>query len=192
MAPTTVTKRERGCGFRVPGGNYIMGGNFEVPCDRLPMPIPTCCTCGNTIEFFRGAKNINPLHLFHLHRTTPETLIDCTCEVTCPVCYPPLNGWVMWVGEQNYTMRSFMDEARERGVSKRIAQFPKGMNSGDILYLAFKHAYQLHGGGDFLPAIFTASRITRLEHVLTGPQQEDPDYISALEAKGVVPVIEVD
>ena len=192
MAPVTVTKRERGCGFRSPGGNYIMGGAWPTPCDRLPMPIPVCATCGTTIEFFRGAKKINPRDLFKVHPEVRDQINFCSCTPACPVCYPPIKGWVMWVGEQFYTIESFMSEARSQGLSKRIAQFPKEMAPGDYLYLAYKKGYQERGTEDWKPVIFTASIISRFEHVLTDKQKENPEYIANLESKGVVPVIEVD
>jgi hypothetical protein len=98
----------------------------------------------------------------------------------------------MWVGEQFYTIESFMAEARAMGLSKRIAQFPKEMLVGDYLYLAYKHGYQERGTEIWKPLIFTASIITRFEHVLTDKQKDNPEYIEALKSKGIVPVVEVD
>jgi hypothetical protein len=37
---------ERGCGYRKPGGLYLVNDGPGVPCDRLPVPIAPCACCG--------------------------------------------------------------------------------------------------------------------------------------------------
>lgn len=45
---------ERGCGYRQPGGLYLVTGSGGVGCDRLPVPIEPCRCCGFVPEQLRS------------------------------------------------------------------------------------------------------------------------------------------
>lgn len=170
-----------------------MGTGTAGFCERLPMEIPECETCGNTLEFFRGIKRINPALLFgECDHPEHECHID-----TCFICDPPEHGWLMWVGEQYYTMQSFIEEAQRHGISKRIARIPTDMENGDRVYLAyrkcFKHKKRDRAGrwrDDYSPGIFFAFTITDLQKVLS--QNAKPEEIAESELQRITPVIEYD
>lgn len=51
----TIIEARRGCGYKKPGGTYLIGGKNPAPCCKLPFPI-TCC---GHIKFSRGFTWIN-------------------------------------------------------------------------------------------------------------------------------------
>ena len=50
----TVVEGVRGCGWRKPGGLYLVSGNLSEPCPRLPVETAVCPTCGEGIKPARG------------------------------------------------------------------------------------------------------------------------------------------
>lgn len=192
---------ERGCGNRKTGGNYIVGDGLAAPCYRLPLSIPTCPTCGETIEFFRGIKKINPLKLFG-----ECTVSSHPChQFGCFVCDPPQKAWIMWVGEQFYSMESFMEEASRMGISKRIHSFPDDIEIGDRVYLAYKKCIPTVLPPEermkrrnknivsvMEPGIFYAFTVTDLQKVMDHRKATKPEEIAKVITNGVTPVVEYD
>jgi hypothetical protein len=162
-------EKKRGCGFRKVGGLYLCGEYINVPCDRLPYELTSCPICGAGIKPSRGITEINPFKLFGNHddggrdniigRLTlsedPNSgavigseIINhrpqrCTDKIRpCLMCDPPDGvAYVMTVGKRHYTPQSFMQEAVEDGVSKRIPFIPKKMKLGETpVYLAHPEA----------------------------------------------------
>lgn len=142
-----ASEKERGCGFRKVGGLYLVGEYISVPCDRLPMELTSCPICGagihthrdskGKIQLNRGISIINPLKLFGKH-------LNCADKIRpCKVCDPLDDiAYIMTVGKRNYTPQSFLQEAIEDGVSKRIPFIPRGLKLGKtIIYLAHPEAY---------------------------------------------------
>lgn len=124
----------RGCGYRKVGGLYLVGGYLDLPCDRLPMPLPACPTCGHAVKLTRTFTEFNPYRLMGIHN-------DCQDGVRpCLVCDPPDDiAFAMRVGARYYTPQSFLEEARAMGISKRIPWLPKNLILGTtIVYLAHK------------------------------------------------------
>ena len=203
----TKIRFERGCGFRKAGGFYLFGdksAGISLVCDRLPLEIPTCPRCGETIRFSRGIQEIDFLNIFENH----NELIPCKCPKNCPACYPEtvlpsedgedcVNTWLMWVG-QDYTTDSFVDEAQRLGTSKRIPYLPKGFRIGaDWVFLA------RHNGGKRTIAVEVNGRVTRmsdvifyayrptaLELIITEDQAKDQEYIDNLLERGITPIVE--
>lgn len=151
-------------------------GIFEV-CERLPFPIGVCPCCGQGTKFSRGFTWITPRELMN-----PNAKPQCWLDVehmgekikgwshhqheSCSLCRPPEGKHgLLWVGEKFYTPGSFLQEAVTRGISKRIASFPKGFKIGEtVVYLAHKKAIPTEG--ESLPAIFTAYRPSRVDIVV--------------------------
>ena len=50
----TSVEGPRGCGYRKPGGLYLVSGNLSEPCPRLPFETEVCPTCGEGIKPARG------------------------------------------------------------------------------------------------------------------------------------------
>lgn len=189
MEITVLKEESRGCGYRHSSkdgvGLYLMGdGIFEV-CERLPFPIGTCPCCGAGTKFSRGFTWITPSKLF-----APEAHPQCDIQPNgqgwvpeprtrnhrhevCLMC-SPLEGkhGLLWVGEKFYTTGSFLQEAVTRGISKRIATFPKGFKLGEtVVYLAHKKA--IPTAEESQPAVFTAFKPNRLELVVDTTNPED-------------------
>ena len=62
---TIIEKREskRGCGYRKPGGFYLVNDAPGQPCGRLPIPLTCCPCCGTGIKYARGITWIDPAPL---------------------------------------------------------------------------------------------------------------------------------
>lgn len=141
---------ERGCGFRKVGKLYLVGGGLEIICDRLPLELKTCPTCGHGIHFTKGIGRVNPKQLWGDHITDENNPFgnigwkySCQCYTSCFVCKPPDSiNYIMFVGEKFYPRPvDFIKEARELGVSKAISSVPKDLKLGEsIVYLAHKKA----------------------------------------------------
>jgi hypothetical protein len=127
---------KRFCGFRHVHGLYLVGGLLEAPCDRMPYPIPVCPICGQGIKVSRGFTRINPFKLFGNHE-------DCHDESQpCIMCQPKdTTSYILGVGDKFYTVKSFLEEARVMGVSKKIPFIPQEFKVGEtVIYLAHRKA----------------------------------------------------
>lgn len=139
---------KRGCGYRKVGGLYLVGGALDFPCDRLPYPLSICPVCGHGTKIGRGYTRINPFKLFGNH--DKEAAISNDSSVTIPVCQdvirpcimcdpPDDTAYIMLVGDKFYTPESFLKEAQEMGVSKRVAFIPQEFEMGKtIIYLIIR------------------------------------------------------
>jgi len=45
---------KRGCGWRKPGGLYLMADGPAELCGKLPIPLEICPSCGGGIKLSRG------------------------------------------------------------------------------------------------------------------------------------------
>ena len=225
----------RGCGYRQVGGLYLVGSGIWVECDRLPFPIGSCPVCGQGIHFARAFMEINPLKLFGLHdlcgsgwlevfEPTLGESISVGLDTTGRSCQDPIRpcsmcdprdepAYVMIVGNRYYTPESFMKEAMELGVSKRIPFIPKGLKLGQtIVYLAHPKAIEikesvpvekpmtiieydsqlellkaqqksLYSLGIFM--VFTPQRVERL----IWESEATPETLKDLGKRGITPVV---
>lgn len=174
----------RGCGVRKPGGLYLVAGNLSEPCPRLPLPLDRCPHCGQGVGPARGWTWITPNVLFPASRhgtaihnavcplgLPPEDLLQSlAAQLDTPIEQYHRTGTragLIWIGEQFYkTARSFMDEAAEMGVSRRIKAVPKGFTLGQWVYLAHRKAVD-------------HSRYMTVEEAVAGWHPEDGSVISS-------------
>jgi len=178
---------KRGCGYRKVGGLYLVGGYLEVSCDRLPYPIEYCPTCGAGIQFSQGFQWIDAFKMFGFHPDCQDKLQPCLmCQ--------PLQGvkyGLMWVGEAYYTTESFIKEAREMGVSKRIPYIPKEIEVNETpILLAHKKAIRLFipdSDEEWSPGIFCAFIPRGIEMPMWQSELND-DKIAELEKRGITPI----
>jgi len=121
---------KRGCGYRVVGGLYLVGGLIHGDCDRLPYPIEYCPTCGAGIKFTRGFTWLDAYKMFGVHK-------DCSDRPACYMCFPIKDQkyGLLWVGESFYTPNSFLAEALSLGVSKKIPYIPRELKFGETVIL---------------------------------------------------------
>jgi len=135
---------KRGCGYRKINGLYLTGSGINVTCDRLPFEIKYCPTCGSGIKFTQGFTWLDWNKYAGEHE-------GCSDKHTkCYLCLPSTRKQpygLMWVGESFYTPQSFIKEAIEMGVSKRIPFIPKELKLREtVILLAHKKTfYQVEG-----------------------------------------------
>ena len=191
MTVLRMARAGRGCGIRKKGGTYLFCDiQFVMPCPSLPIGLPDRCpTCGEELEQFRGIKVVNPQKFFN---SPQKTIVKCVGG-TCPACYPPEIGALMWVGKQYYSAGSFVSEALRMGISKRIAKIPKGLKAGYVIYFAHPEAFPVEEGKiRGKPGIFLAARISAFHRIIDEEQEKDEKFIKELEDRGITPVIEYD
>lgn len=194
-----MLEQKRGCGHRVIGGLYIVGSGLAVPCDRLPYNLEICPVCGSGIKFIRGIQMIEWYRYAGIHTE------GCVCKQTCPVCNPQEDTKyaLMWVGAKYYTPESFMAEARNQGVCKRIATVPRDIKIGGtwILLLHKKAGVRMEKDesiqqnmDDILkpvpcPAVFYAFKPTRFEQIITKKQARNKKFVERLRKRGITPIV---
>jgi RNA polymerase subunit RPABC4/transcription elongation factor Spt4 len=163
MAVQTRVEGARGCGFRKPGGLYLVSGGLSEPCPLLPVETKVCPTCGEGIRPARGFTWVDGAKLI-----PPSRHGTAEHERVCPLGpkmafeledpegsgyagpYSALHGTdggtefvsrigrcgLIWVGEAFYpTAASFMDEAERMGVSRRITAVPRDFVVGETWVL---------------------------------------------------------
>lgn len=130
---------KRFCGYRKVGALYLVGNYIPLPCDRLPLPLITCPVCGQGIKVSRGFTEINPFQLWGLHDNCKDKFHPCL------VCDPrEETAYIMGVGSKYYTQESFLKEANNMGISKRIPFIPKRLFLGiTVIYLAHPKAVEV-------------------------------------------------
>lgn len=205
-----MTEGVRGCGYRKVGGTYLVGSGLGEPCDMLPLVMHECPTCGFKVPFSRVFMWINVKLLrvdSETHLGRPE---ECKCRGMhpmnpCPICFPPQEGkyGFMWVGRE-YTPESFMEEAKEMGVSKRIPKIPKGLELNKTWVLLAHRKVPIYNGSNGVtiqqivglapaeptkkPAIFYAFKPERIEKLIW-KKDATPERIQELEEKGYTPIL---
>lgn len=211
MVEVKRNEERRGCGFRKPGGLYLVSGRQAAPCGRLPVELTVCRCCGAGIKPSRGWTWIEPTAVL------PEETHDCGKD-HCRFC--PLSGpftgeervGLIWIGSKFYpTPESFSEETSRLGVSRRISAVPKDFVVGETwVWLAHRQAISSpcetcggwgtmieDGSGDTCddcdgsgtirkPGVFTAFRPERIEYILKGTETDEE--IERLEARGITPV----
>jgi len=181
---------KRGCGYRRVGGLYLCGSGITVSCDRLPFPIEYCPVCGAGIHFSQAFQWIDAFRMFGIHEGCQDKHNNCyMCQ---PVSNPKYG--LMWVGESFYTPRSFIKEALEMGVSKRIPFIPKELKLGEtIVLLAHKKAIQEEifdmrkEDYEYKPAIFYAFKPTTIEMPIWKSELND-EKEKELVKRGITPI----
>lgn len=204
----------RGCGFRKIGGLYFVGGGAAVYCDRLPIPLEVCPTCGHGIKQTRGFTWVE------LEPLVGGAHAQCADTFPCPLCMRPDTlgrCGLLWVGERFYkTPADFDREAAALGISRRISAIPRGFVVGET-WIVFAHpraiATQLNcprcaevvavvridgelqlacpacgwNGLAFRPGIFKVWKPERIEKILPESARGSPEA-AELAAKGITAV----
>lgn len=181
---TTKVEAVRGCGYRKPGGMYLVSGGLSARCSRLPIKLTVCPCCGAGIKFSRGFTWIGK-ELILEHQCQGRT----KCQT--PMCSLnedriPERVGLMWIGEKYYSPSSFRKEALRLGVSKRIGAIPKDLVVGEtVILLAHRkgHVEIVDGSPVFTPAIIMAFTPTAIEYVLKG--DETPEELDRLQERGL-------
>ena len=183
--------RKRGCGWRKPGGKYLIGGSLCAPCGKLPYFLDAGCpTCGHGIKPMRGWRWINASLLFRDWGTCFKDGEDTDCT-PCLLCEPPVRAGLIWIGDTFYSPAEFVAEAVTLGISRRIACVPKGFQVGKTLVLLASRHVPKYGDNDALfrelplrdgPGIFAAFVPTALEYMVKG--SESTEELERLDSQG--------
>lgn len=192
----------RGCGYRKVNGLYLCGGGPSMTCDRLPYELVVCPTCGAGVKFSRGFQWLDWFKYAGNHEGCKEVapiITSGTLDIgnLCPVCRPaayPQHYGLLWVGEAYYDPETFIKEALEMGVSKRIQRPPKNLKLGEtwILFAHIKACGERYdedeGKNVSVPGVFYAFRPQRLE-LLIWQKDATEEKLAELGKKHFTPVI---
>lgn len=180
----TVVEGPRGCGYRHPGGLYLMAGAPSEPCPKLPINLTVCPTCGGGIKPARSWTWVDGDLL-----TDPGPHGNDRHSTACPLTDGVGPAGLIWVGEGFYpTPGAFLTEAAKLGISRRITTVPRDLEIGKT-WVLLAHRRVLppaHAGGEKRPGIFSLFRPTRIEYVIRG--NETDEELERLVARGIEPV----
>jgi hypothetical protein len=182
----TSIEGARGCGYRKPGGYYLVAPELAEPCPRLPLELDRCPHCGQGIGPARGFTWITPAILFpaNVHGGDMHSAV-------CPLgLIPPSDpatyhrtgdrAGLIWVGGQFYpTPESFMAEAATMGISRRIKALPRGFVIGEHwVYLGHRKAItRQYVGSDEVSSVLDAMPGGRPEGLEVMPQEAQVEYL---------------
>lgn len=215
MNVPTKVEAERGCGYRKPGGLYLVSDGGGEDCEFLPHELVVCPTCNQGIKQARGWTWVNGAELF-----PPRPHGDSDHNARCPfgrthTDEPSRLGrcGLIWIGEAFYkTPGDFVREANKMGISRRIAAVPRDYQPGvtwvllahrnairagyidpstEILYPSLEDAFEADlTGGElqerFVPGIFWVFRPRGVEYIVKGTETEAE--LEALVERGIQPV----
>lgn len=182
-----AVEQRRGCGFRKAGGLYIVCDGLGEACERLPIPIKPCVVCGEQIKQTRSFQWAQTAFL--LSRANPCMQYE-NCG-RCVICNPELlkseDGKVgfIWIGEQFYpTAQDWFKEAKEQGISRRIAALPKGFRIGETWVFAAHPKALVMALGEPEPAVVHVFKPNRIELIVT-PSMKQEEWVQEYVKKGV-------
>jgi hypothetical protein len=184
---------KRGCGYRKPGGIYLVGPPTGQSCCKLPFPLTVCPCCGAGIKPARSWTWINCEEFLVNGDCKYEYSVENILQSPCPMKKPQELGQagLLWIGEAFYkTPEEFLSEAKEQGISRRISTVPKGFEPGKTwVLLAHRKACvaDVDGEQDFGPGIFSVFKPSAIEYVTTGNETEDD--LERLAKRGLTPVV---
>lgn len=204
MEIPTLREGARGCGYRQPGGLYLVCDGAGEDCPKLPIELRVCPTCGGGIKPTRGYTWIEPQPL-----VKPEPHGTPEHSALCPLSGDAIErAGLIWIGGSFYTPQSFAEEAGRMGISRRIPAVPREFEIGKTwVFLAHREAEwepcpkcgdlskglappdceECGGDGRVpVPAIFYLFRPQRVEYVVS--DEEEPEEIERMVKRGIRPV----
>ena len=187
----TRIEKARGCGYRKPGGLYLVSGGFGRHCGALPIPLTVCPTCHAGIHPSRGWTWVD-LQAIRKDKPCVQTTGPNYCD-SCPF-FKITKAGLLWVGEKFYpTPDHFEREGVAMGISRRVSVIPCGFKLGET-WIAFAHRkaipgeFKLEDEQTVTPGIFHLFKPTAIEYVVR--LDDDKEKLEALEKRGIT-LIEV-
>ena len=179
-------EERRGCGYRTPGGVYMMGPAPTQPCCIFPVPVEPCCRCGHLVKQNRGWVWVSLRGVLGLEDADQcASGYECWLPGAAQAMGLDQRAGLLWVGASHYpTVRSFMAEAARVGVSKKLKAIPAGFEPGRTP-VALAHPHAIQGDGEMKSAVFSVFMPDRVECVVT---EEDAER-GVERQDGAVPVI---
>lgn len=177
----------RGCGFRRGGGYYLVSPGPGLVCSKLPIPLEVCPTCGAGYRHTRGWTWIDPNPI-----VKPEPHGDILHSAYCRLS-KPFEGrhGLLWIGQSFYkTPETFLREASERGISRRLRGVPNDFKVGETwVFLAHISAIPPHPldvDDTAHPGIFSCFLPRAVEYVVRGDETEE--FLERVVKRGIEPV----
>lgn len=180
----THIEGKRGCGYRKPGGLYLVSDGLSAPCGKLPIPLEVCPCCCGGIKPTRGWTWVNGTQLAADKACLAAGTTNCAL---CPMSKPMGRVGLLWVGEAYYkSTQSFVDEAHRQGVSRRISGVPRDFKLGETwVWLAHRKCIE-NPDGSWTAGVFRAFKPRAIEYVVRG--DETDDELESLCKRGITPV----
>jgi hypothetical protein len=185
--PTRVEAR-RGCGWRKPGGLYLVADAPAEPCPLLPVPLHVCPTCGEGIKPARSWTWVDADKLLGLPLPHPAET-RAAHALACPLGIRLGRAGLLWIGEAFYpSPQAFMREAARMGISRRITAVPRDFQPGRTWVLCAHRSTIAPAtrDGEAAAGVFTLFRPTAVEYVVRGDETE-PE-LERLVERGIQPV----
>lgn len=200
---TIANETRRGCGYRKPGGLYLVAGRSKDPCGKLPLPLETCPVCGGGIHPARGWTWINARRLFEGVECILKALI-MPANYSCILDKPPEKTGLLWIGEKFYkTPADYLKEGIEQGICRRISVIPHDFKLGST-WVLFAHRKTVEcltchtvgklnnealdpcpdcKGKGYIPGIFGCFLPQRIEYIVK--DDDDEEKLQRLEDRGI-------
>lgn len=146
MTIQTRNVKKRGCGWRTPGGLYLVTDGRPQACGLFPIELKICPTCSGGIKPTRGWTWVKP-HPLIVAKVGPDLAEDSRCRPRkcdrCPLEWGDRCG-LIWIGGVYYDEpEKLLAEAARMGISRRIPAVPKGFELGKTwVLMAHRHAIQ--------------------------------------------------
>lgn len=180
----TSVESRRGCGYRKPGGLYLVSGLYGRYCGMLPIEMSVCPTCRHGIKPARGWTWIN---LTEFATGTCKKEDGCG---DCPIADAKIQEvGLIWVGEKFYpSTQMFSREADAMGISRRISAIPRKFKLGET-WVALGHRkaiageFKLEEEQTFKPGIFHLFQPARIEYVVK--DSDSTEKLESLEKRGI-------
>jgi len=181
----TRHERRRGCGYRKPGGLYLVSGVLGRECGKLPIPLKVCPVCGHGIKPSRGWTWVGSNEISKMKECTSQD-----CGNWCILKNGIGRVGLIWIGERYYkTPDIFTRETATMGVSRRIFRVPHGFRLGETWVLLGHRKAIISAGESGLehsPGIFQAFKPTAIEYVVKGDESEEE--IDKLLKRNITPL----
>jgi len=181
----TRVEAKRGCGYRKPGGLYLVGGRLAKACNKFPIELSVCPCCQQGVKQSRGMSFISGLLINNAPCKSP-----IGCSSSCNSFLNESEYGLLWVGEAFYkTPSDFTKEARLQGISKRIGQIPRKLVVGKTVVLLAHPKAIVNIDTDnktnpvtYKKGVFAAFIPERIEYVVKGTESEEE--LNSLEKRG--------
>lgn len=185
----TRIDRQRGCGWRKPGGLYLVAPSTGEKCGALPVALTRCPCCDAGIKPSRSWTWVQADALLGPATAACPELHGMTTERcwNCPARTIKGRHGLLWIGEAFYpTPEHWMQEVRAQGISRRIPAVPKGFKIGETWVLVAHRKAIRNADGTYTPGLFQMFRPSAVEYVVKG--SETSETLAALEKRGITPV----
>lgn len=192
-AVSVSIEEKRGCGYRVPGGLYLVSDGAGRDCGLIPFELKVCPCCGEGFKPSRGYRWVDSERILNLAGRCKLSASECASCPANPEFRSEMGPAVLiWVSDTHYPHPDdFQKEAARMGISRRISgdALPRGFKIGETwVFLAHKAAISKFAGDEpeYLPGVFRIFKPQRIEKIVDG--SETDKEIDDMIKLGISPV----